>query len=113
LVPEFQVHALTIYMQTFNAVSDISEELEFYGESNYLEACAHLASNHFSLRKNGDLNKLADFLMERKQSITDQDKFTESLNTVVTFLLRTKDFDRADTIIAKLGLPSDPAVCLT
>lgn len=87
--------------------------MDFYGESNILDASALLAGFHWKTRKNADLTALADALIAARKSFSDDEKFCESVCAVAVFVTKTKDFAKADELIAETGLPTDPNLCLS
>lgn len=88
-------------------------KVSFYGEHNMLEAATMLSSQYYANRQNADNVELAEFMIKQKERFEQEQEFKESLSTITVFVLRSKEFTRADAIIQALGLPSDPAVCLT
>jgi len=62
---------------------------------------------------NADIIVLAEKLLKERSSFKEEDKFKDSISAVTTFVLRTKEFERADELIDTTGLPCDPSVCLT
>lgn len=78
-----------------------------------LEACVMLSSQFYATRQNSDIVQLAENMLKKKTTFSDEEKFRDSLSAVTTFMLRAKEFTKADPIIEENGLPCDPSVCLT
>jgi len=113
LSAEFQTQALCTYLQSYGTLKEVISNMQFYGESNILDASALLAGFHWKTRKNADLTALADGLIASRNKFSDEDKFCESISSVTVFVTKTKDFAKADELIEATGLPTDPNVCLS
>lgn len=85
LKPEFQTEALATFIQTFSSTfEEVSSNLDFYGENQFLEACTILANHQFTARKNSELHSLTDHLLNKRTSFSDESKFSENINAIAT-----------------------------
>mmetsp|Transcript_57009 Transcript_57009/g.124023 ORF Transcript_57009/g.124023 Transcript_57009/m.124023 type:complete len:80 (-) Transcript_57009:1933-2172(-) len=78
-----------------------------------LEAATLLSAQYYSKRQNSDNVELAEVMARQTDKFAQDEHFKEAVSTITVFVLRSKEFSRADAVIQSLGLPCDPSVCLT